>query len=68
MCPRDPCPHPRGSPERIECYRQRLELGIDLYQPGDSDDIVPLPNAGCAPPPRQGRVFTSPVRMQQERL
>lgn len=41
--PLQPCPFPTGSRERIDVYRQRLELGIPLNQPGDSDQTIPIP-------------------------
>lgn len=44
-----PCPHPAGSDERIECYRQRLELGLSLNQPGDSSEQIP-PTCGSVNP------------------
>lgn len=34
------CPHPVGSPERVETYRRRVELGQHLYHPSDSRVIL----------------------------
>ena len=38
--PTSPCPHPVGSPERVETYRRRVELGQHLYHPSDSRVIL----------------------------
>lgn len=42
MDPLNPCPFPTGSRERIEVYSERLELGIPLNQPGDSELTQPI--------------------------
>jgi hypothetical protein len=44
--PRLPCPHPRGSAERIACYRERARLELPLYVEGDSQDMLPLLDHG----------------------
>ena len=54
-----PTSHPRGSQERVEVYRQRVELELPLHVPGDADEIVPLTH-GRVPEPSQGRVFRDP--------
>ena len=32
------CPHPAGSKERVETYRLRAELCIDIFSPNDASD------------------------------
>jgi hypothetical protein len=51
--PRKPCPHPRGSDERIECYRLRLKLNLPLHHPEDSTDIIPLGDNGQSRSPKE---------------
>lgn len=36
----DSCPHPAGSVERIEAYRLRVELGLEVFNPDDARDII----------------------------
>lgn len=34
-----PCPHKKGSWQQLECLRQRLERGEELYHPEDCRDV-----------------------------
>ena len=38
--PAVPCPHPQGSPERMEMLGRRAEAGEALWHPGDCREIT----------------------------
>lgn len=55
------CKHPAGSVERIETYRQRVELGLPIFNVDDAKEVVvkvvTVRRFKSITPPDRGRFF-----------